>query len=194
MDSLEEFRRLKELYSRMNEGELEAVAKEAYDLTDIARPLLKDEIAQRGLKIPLRTDRSERPEASPPVDPSDLTEAGVYFDASDASTVAEHLRHFGIPCFWGKENAPSPSMLDFTDGIDLMVREDDFASASEALRQLFTRFKPKVPADWDQERTYKCPKCRSEEIVFHEVAETTREYHWSCDACGHEWNDDGVEG
>ena len=60
MDQAEEWRRLTELYARMNEGELEAVANEAYDLTDVARPLLKDEIAKRGLKIPLRTERARR--------------------------------------------------------------------------------------------------------------------------------------
>lgn len=193
MDSPEEWRRLKELYASMNEGELEVVAREAYDLTEMARPLLKDEIARRGLKIPLRTDRSEPLEAPPPVDPSDLTEAGVYFDAADASTVAEQLGLYGIPCFWGKENVQNPNTLDFTDGIDLLVRSEDFAAASEALRQLFTQFKPKVPADWDQERIYTCPKCRSEEIVFHELDETASKFHWSCDACGNEWNDDGTE-
>ena len=70
---------------------------------------------------------------------------------------------------------------------------EDFASASEALRQLFTRFKPKVPADWDQERICTCPKCHSEEIVFQELDAKTATFNWSCDACGHVWNDDGVE-
>jgi hypothetical protein len=29
--------------------------------------------------------------------------------------------------------------------------------------------------------------------VFHDVDEKTAKFHWSCDACGHEWDDDGVE-
>ena len=193
MDSPEEWLRLKELYASMNEGELEVVANEAYDLTEVARPLLKDEIARRGLKIPLRTDRSEPREAPPPVDPSDLIEAGVYFDAADAVTVAEYLRIYAIPCFWGKENVQNPNALDFSDGVDLMVRQEDFASACEALRQLFTRFKPKVPAEFDQERIATCPSCHSPEIVFQELDPKTAKFNWSCDACGHEWNDDGVE-
>ena len=193
MDSAEEWRRLQDLYSRMNEGELEVVASEAYDLTDIARPLLRDEIARRGLKIPLKTERNAPPEAPPPPDPADLMESGIYFDAADAATVAEYLRPFGIACFWGKENVQDPNLVDFSDGIDLMIRQEDFASASEALRQLFTRFKPKVPAEFDQERICTCPKCHSEEIVFQELDAKSATFHWSCDACGHEWNDDGVE-
>ena len=56
MDQAEEWRRLpgKEFYAGMNDGELEVVAIEAYDLTDAAKPLSKDEIARRGLKIQFR--------------------------------------------------------------------------------------------------------------------------------------------
>ena len=193
MDSPEEWLRLKELYARMNEGELEVVANEAYDLTEIARPLLRDEIARRGLKIQLLLDRKDRREPAPPPDPHDLVEAGVYFDAADARTVAEYLRPYGVSCFWGPESAENPDTLDYADGVELMVREEDFASASEALRQLFTRFKPKAPEGLDQERICTCPKCHSEEIVFQEIDAQTAKFNWSCDACGHVWNDDGVE-
>ena len=37
MDQAEEWRRLKEFYAGMNDGELEVVASEAYDLTDAAK-------------------------------------------------------------------------------------------------------------------------------------------------------------
>ena len=67
------------------------------------------------------------------------------------------------------------------------------ANASEALRQLFTRFKPKVPEGWDQERTFVCPKCHSEDIVFQEIDAQTSKFNCTCDACRHQWNDDGVE-
>jgi len=194
MDIGVESRRLRDEYSRMNEGELEKVASEAYDLTEIARPILRDEIERRGLAIPLvaAPGGAKKPLPKVDLDPSGLVEAGVYFDAEDARTVADYLRELGIACCWGQERQESPDLIDFAGGVDLLVREQDFEGASEALRQLFTRFKPKVPAEFSEERPCNCPECHSEEIVLQEVDEANK-FHWSCDACGHAWQDDGVE-
>jgi len=45
-----------------------------------------------------------------------------------------------------------------------------------------------------------CPKCHSSEIVFQgrdaePATGSTNEskFNWSCDACGHQWKDDGIE-
>jgi hypothetical protein len=193
MDIGDESRRLRDEYSRMNEGELEKVAAEAYDLTEIARPLLGEEIARRGLAITLQSAPGGAKKPVPKVDDAaGLIEAGIYFDADDARTVAEYLRELGIACCWGPEHEESPDLMDFSAGVELLVSAREFESASEALRQLFTRFKPKVPAEFSEERPYACPECRSEQIVLQEVDEANK-FHWSCDACGHVWEDDGVE-
>jgi hypothetical protein len=189
-------RKLQEHYARLNDGEIEAIAREAFDLTEVARSLLLDEIVRRGLKISLATGRGEEPKPLPPPNPADQVEAGVYYNAEDARTVVEYLREYHIGCFWGTDRATNPDGLDFTDGVDLFVRHEDFASASEALRQLFTRFKPQAP-EWNQEQVCACPKCRSEEIVLlevdgHEAAKAPGKFHWICDACGHVWEDEGV--
>jgi hypothetical protein len=45
-----------------------------------------------------------------------------------------------------------------------------------------------------------CPKCRSDEIVFEGRAAAAgtepgpdAKFDWHCDACGHVWEDDGIE-
>lgn len=187
MDQAAEWRRLKDLYSQMNEGELEIVANEAYDLTDLARPLLRDEIASRGLKIPLRTARS----AKLPANPSklDLVLAGTLWDLDRARTVHQLLEDAGIPSFWGPDNVENLDALKFSpeEGLDLMVRADDLARVQAGLAQI-------MPHEAEEkEYSVVCPKCHSAEIVFNELDEKTSTFNWSCDTCGHVWSDDGVE-
>ena len=53
-DPNREWRRLSEVYAAMNEDELQAVADDAYELTDIAKQVLQAEISRRGLSIELQ--------------------------------------------------------------------------------------------------------------------------------------------
>ena len=179
MDSLEEWRRLKELYERMNEGELEVVASEAYDLTDIAKPLLRDEIARRGLKIELRTERARRGEGAPS-SKLDLAVVGTLWSLEDALKAKEFLDEKDVPGYWGADNTMSLEGLraSFADGIDLKVREDQ-VRVIVGLARLF-------PTAAEEDCNFVCPKCHSPEIVFHDLDEAAK-FNWSCDACGHEW-------
>jgi hypothetical protein len=61
-DSAEEWHRLQEQYGRMDEDELQALADEAYELTDDAKHLLRNEISRRHLQIELR----DKPQAGGP--------------------------------------------------------------------------------------------------------------------------------
>ena len=54
----EQWRSLKETYSSMSEDELQAMAHDACDLTDIAKQVLRSEISGRGLSIQLKDKRS----------------------------------------------------------------------------------------------------------------------------------------
>jgi DNA-directed RNA polymerase subunit M/transcription elongation factor TFIIS len=44
-----------------------------------------------------------------------------------------------------------------------------------------------------------CPKCNSREIVFQNLegegldSSFDAKFNWRCDACGHQWKDDGIE-
>lgn len=174
---------LKEFYARMNDGELEAVAGEAYDLTDAARPLLKDEIARRGLKIPLRTERVARRVAA-----GELRLVDTVWSSDSAQQVKQFLDAEGIPGYWGPDNVESPEALRFDDGVELKVREEDSARVMAGLGRLFPRVAELEEKEWN----FACPKCQSPEIVFRDLDEETEKFNWSCEACGHEWNDDGV--
>lgn len=50
IDPEQERRRLAEFYSQQLDGELEKVASQAYELTEVAREVLKAEFARRGLE------------------------------------------------------------------------------------------------------------------------------------------------
>src|SRR5579864_197812 len=62
IDPDKERRRLAEFYSRQMDGELEKVAGQAYELTELAREALTAELARRGL----HTELAERAPVLPP--------------------------------------------------------------------------------------------------------------------------------
>jgi hypothetical protein len=62
IDAEQERRRLAQFYAGQMDGELEKVASQAYELTDLAREALRAELAKRGLSVEL----AEQPPAPPP--------------------------------------------------------------------------------------------------------------------------------
>jgi hypothetical protein len=52
-DPEQERQRLAEFYSRQLDGELEKIARQAYELTAPAREALRAELAKRGLRVEL---------------------------------------------------------------------------------------------------------------------------------------------
>jgi hypothetical protein len=53
IDRAAEWRRLKDVYAHMSDDELEVVADEGYQLTDLAKQALEAEISSRGLELKL---------------------------------------------------------------------------------------------------------------------------------------------
>jgi hypothetical protein len=60
-----------------------------------------------------------------------------------------------------------------------------------------------TPKEKDQELDelpVRCPKCHSTEVVIEgftsapamATGESSQKYKWTCDSCGHQWEDDGV--
>jgi DNA-directed RNA polymerase subunit M/transcription elongation factor TFIIS len=200
IDRAEEWRRLKELYLEKSDEELEVVAHEAYELTDVAQQALEAEIARRGLKLEMR----KAPEAAPGVegnfipDPTELNLVSVQqvFDREEAKQAKDALSNNGLPSFLGPENVESVEDFrgSFERGVDIKVREVDSGRAHAALRNI----PPREPVDENVEYIARCPKCHSDEIVFLSLDESATEsrdaqFNWSCDACGYKWKDDGIE-
>jgi hypothetical protein len=75
----EEWQRLTKLYSEMTDGQLLELAETFSDLTEIAQPILRDEMKKRGLEDPIEV-------LEPPPDPSD-----------EKPTFAAFSKHSAVP-------------------------------------------------------------------------------------------------
>jgi hypothetical protein len=201
LDPIEESRHLQERYARLSDDELQAVADEGYDLTDIAKQTLRAEILGRGLHVQLRS--APAPPTPDPAtsdfDPSDLdlVIASRVWDLAEARQLKSILDDARIPSYLGPDNLDTLETFrgNFDGGVDLKVRYVDNQRALQAISQ-------SLPPDSEVETDYvpRCPKCHSPEIVFHSLdsgsaanSDFDSKFNWSCDACGHQWRDEGIE-
>jgi hypothetical protein len=176
----EEIDRLRKVYADMGDGQLEALAREAYTLTDAARHALKDELAVRRMDLPLRDAPALK---NAPAEPDlDLIVFRRVGDLSEARWLRQVLEDAGVACF------VEPDFLD------LKILRADFKRASQATQGLL----PPEPEDDPSDVVFegRCPACRSTEIVFEGLdaeLDADAKFKWTCDGCGHQWTDDGVE-
>jgi DNA-directed RNA polymerase subunit M/transcription elongation factor TFIIS len=175
----QKFRQQKENYEHMSEGELCALAEDAYDLTEIAREALQVVIMEKGLDISIKMD----PLALPPKY-EDLVIFGWPRGAEAAGRTMKILAAAGIPSF-----------------LTLEVRPDDVNRAHAALERAYEEMDKEENAKDDLEKTnyaILCPKCHSAKVILQARTATLEanpfgiKYQWICDACGHQWVDDGI--
>src|SRR5579864_5976005 len=107
----EESRRLQELYAHLTDEELQAVADDRSELTDVAKDALEVEILGRGLHIQLK-DAPKAPgfhQGESDFDPSDLdlVVANKVWDLSEARQVKAILDDARIPSYLGQDNIES---------------------------------------------------------------------------------------
>jgi DNA-directed RNA polymerase subunit M/transcription elongation factor TFIIS len=207
IDPLEEWHRVKERYSLMSEDELQVVADDAYDLTDIARKALQAEISGRGLAIRLRdrpAPRSSRPQA-----PADLDAANAIVKVvrrvsglPEARRVQFILEASNIPSCLGPDNLENADAFEpgFEGEVDVKVCDIHLRRARTVLNQYLPP-EPEGPEELkDTDWVAQCPKCHSTEIFLQgpdeesaNDADSSSKSGWSCDACGHQWNDDDIK-
>jgi DNA-directed RNA polymerase subunit M/transcription elongation factor TFIIS len=201
LDPAAEWRRLSELYRRMSDGELLALARTKSELTDVAQGTLADEIRQRRLKVepevpPPPPPIPETPTDSPYYEDRQLVEIATVWSLADALQLQRLLDQAAIPFFMGKEKATRVDAVtsNFADGVPW---------AREALKYYEPLNEPpRQPEEESSDVVVRCPKCRSEDVIFDELVgepPTTekgspQQYEWTCGACGHRWKDDGVMG
>ena len=201
IDSGEEERRLQDQYAHMTDDELQVVADDSYDLTEIARRALQSEISQRGLDIKLK-DAPEPAAAPEAVDEANgleedsaLIEVRYASDLAEARKLQQILDAAGIPYCWGPDNLESIDRFpaSFSEGLALKVCRWDQSRAIRALDLA----SPEPDAPEEPDSVAVCPKCHAPDIVFQgrdpEPATADSKFKWSCDACGHQWEDDGIE-
>jgi hypothetical protein len=206
-DPASEQRQLQERYAGMTDEELESVADEAFDLTEIAQETLRAEIRSRRLSIQLRDAPApaEEPEfGSSKFDPSELDLDVVHraWDIEDARRVKETLDIWSVPSYIGADNVDNLANFhgSFEHGVEIKVDKADQQRAFAALR-MTPRSETEPNPEADAMNTLACcPRCRSAEIVFESLDPTPdgksgfdSKFNWSCDACGYRWKDDGIE-
>lgn len=201
--------RLSEHYRRMTDEELIELAQNRSSLTEMAQAALAQEIYSRRLPVP--------PPARPPIPPPPPDEPDtddpyaeertlvticVVYSLRDAMQLSRILDVAGIPFYLGPEKAMSVDAVtsNYGDGIDVKVMR---VGAPWAVDALYRNYEPKdePPEEkvvWDDKVAVRCPRCRSEDVAFQRLVHDSRgpgdnrRFHWSCGACGKEWQDDGV--
>jgi hypothetical protein len=205
-DPVSEQRQLQERYASMTDEEIESVADEAYDLTEIAQESLRAEIRSRRLPIQLRDAPapSEEQLGSSKLDPSELDLTIVYraWDMEDARLAKETLNVWNVPSYIGPDNVDNLANFhgSFEHGVEIKVEDADQHRAIAALRTM-PRSETEADPEADAVNTVACcPRCRSAEIVFESLDPTAdgksgfdSKFNWTCDACGYKWKDDGIE-
>jgi hypothetical protein len=131
-----------------------------------------------------------------------LVDLLIVYSERDGLRMQALLDDAGIPSFIGPEKATGVDEVtsDFSPGLDVKVMQIGRTWAATALHnRYFPEDAPKTEQDDENEETpVRCPKCHSEEVVFMggdspEMSGTRLEkFKWVCDACGKEWEDDGV--
>ena len=195
-DNESEWKWLREWYVAKTTAELVELAGKAYQLTDIPRDVLQEELRRRGLKITLNE--------TPPTDEESpkLVTVREYLFLQDALRAKSVLDSAGIESFLFDEDTIRMYWLWSTalDWARLMVREEDLAAAWELLDQnVPEKFEAGEAGEYEQPG---CPRCGSLRADFGEkgkhlayatvavgVPLPVGRPGWRCRACGHQWED-----
>ena len=187
--------RLAQHYSRQIDGRLEQVAAQAYELTEIARETLREELARRGLSTTLAErpavlrkrdlKTGEEPETiAPEASVLPLEEAekiaidGIvsirqFRDLPEALLAKGSLESAGIRSVLGDDNLVRMDWFysNAIGGIKLLVDSEDAAEAEQVLSQpIPEHFDVPAVGEYEQPR---CPNCDSLDITFRELDPAT---------------------
>jgi putative signal transducing protein len=134
-DPEQERRRLAEVYSRQTDGELEAVAKQAYELTEIARQTLRAELLNRGLSAET-LDQSKDPGSEEP-EFRDLVTVRSFWGLSEAELAKGLLDAAGIESFLFDDNMVRMNWFNANalGGVKLRVDAENVQAADEILQE-----------------------------------------------------------
>jgi uncharacterized protein (DUF4415 family) len=144
IDPVKERQRLTDVYSRMTDAEIQELAEDAASLTDVARQVLNEEMASRGLD-------PVQPDAGEPQDEATLRQMVAirsFPDVMQAWLARSSLESAGIECCLVDDNMVR---LDWgisiiLGGVKLQVRPEDAEAAIEMLDQ-------PVPQEPDEDDT-----------------------------------------
>lgn len=188
IDPEQERRRLAEFYSHQMDGELEKVAAQGYELTDIAREALRAEMSKRGLSAELvetapavpKKESPSLPADPPPTAPIESSSSDGAFELRGLVTIRQFrdlpeallakgsLESAGVQAFLGDDNIVRMDWLvsNAVGGIKLQVESDDVEAANRILEQpILENFDVSGVERYEQPH---CPKCGSLDVNFRE--------------------------
>ncbi len=193
IDPEQERRRLVDFYAGQMDGELEKVASQAYELTDLAREALRVELVRRGLSAGLAETvpvvqnvvaRKDLPGDPPPRMPP-RTEAALdgegelrelvtirkFRDLPEALLAKGSLESAGIEALLADDNVIRLDWFwsNLMGGIKLQVDQEDAEAANGILDQ-------PIPEGFDvagvgEYQEPRCPRCQSLDVSFQELDE-----------------------
>ena len=133
-----------------------------------------------------------------------LVDLCTVWSVRDALKVQTILDEAGIPFFMGPEKATGVDRVtsNFSKGVGIEIMRIGLPWAGPAMQHYEPEDDP-TPREKNQELDelpVRCPKCHSTEVVFEGLTsapamatdESSQKYKWTCDSCGHQWEDDGV--
>jgi hypothetical protein len=191
IDPEQERRRLAEFYAAQLDGELEKVAGQAYELTELAREILRAEIASRRLtpmfveqRPPVVSKQLEpRPGDPPPPEPSKPEPDSItgelelrtmitvrqFRDLPEALLAKACLDSAGIGSVLLDDNVVRLDWLwsNLLGGVKLRVEPSDAEAAIEILDQPIPE-EIEVAGIGEYKQPH-CPKCRSLDVSFKEL-------------------------
>jgi hypothetical protein len=132
IDPEQERKRLTNLYAGQMDEELENVAAQSHELTEIARETLRSELTKRGLYIGQLDDQSNPPEQDH-AEFRDLVTVRTFSTLMEAELAKNILDTAGIDSFLFDENVGRIYLANVVGGFRLRV---DAANADEANRIL----------------------------------------------------------
>jgi ribosomal protein L37AE/L43A len=215
----EEWQRLTKLYSEMSDGQLLELAETYSDLTEIAQPILRDEMKKRGLDEPIEILQPPvEPSASRPTfasfaprfssrepSPEDTERNDDEIDAveytwktelctcetkEEAWQIGEVLRLAGIESWLIRPGESFGTRSVPSLEVQILVAADQLDEA----RAVIARPIPQDIVDQSKVRVEdfdlpKCPKCGAPDPVLESVDPVNT---WSCEICGATWSDSAV--
>jgi hypothetical protein len=193
VDPEAERRRLAEFYSHQLDGELEAVAKQAYELTDLAKESLRAELSRRGVRAewvevapvpptppspaPLPGDPPETELPAEEVSSADgefelrrMQTVRQFLHLPDALLAKGSLESAGIEAVLVDDNIIRMDWFwsNLMGGIKLKVTPEEVESANQILGEPIPEgFEVAGIGEYQQPH---CPKCHSLDINFQETA------------------------
>ena len=147
-------------------------------------------------------DPNEHGKVIPQLDPHayDPVPIWVVTNSEKARQIMGILDTAGIECYLGPENVENVDDFkgDYEAGVEIKVMKFRARFAQDGLRRVVPP-EPEEQSSEADEFSTSCPKCNSPEVIFLGLVEgdgkdatAKGKNSWSCDACGHHWEDEGI--